>query len=173
LRRTGIFAPNRLTQTITEMQAAQGPAATPGPATLTRAPKPPSPTATPAWPATRPPSTPEPTPQAIAEWTRQVKAERAAALARDATRARHQTSRRLTEDDIRILIASLGDLRNLIRKAEPARESSHLRIARAQGHLPARAKQTPSRSNHRPGAIWGYGLCPRSECTKKPMHPDW
>jgi AcrR family transcriptional regulator len=33
LRRTAIFAPHRLTQTITEMQAAQGPAATPGPAT--------------------------------------------------------------------------------------------------------------------------------------------
>src|ERR1022692_439587 len=40
-------------------------------------------------------------PQTIAEWTRQVKAERAAALARDATQTLRNPSRRLTDDDIR------------------------------------------------------------------------
>jgi site-specific DNA recombinase len=58
-------------------------------------------------------------PQAVAEWTRQVKAERAAALARDASRNRHPPVRQLTEDDIRALITGLGDLRDIIRDAEP------------------------------------------------------
>jgi site-specific DNA recombinase len=58
-------------------------------------------------------------PQAVAEWTRQVKADRAAALARDASHARSKTALQLTEDDIRALIASLGDLHDIIRDAEP------------------------------------------------------
>jgi hypothetical protein len=45
-----------------------------------------------------------------------VKAERAAALARDATQAL-RNSRRLTEDDIRALITALGDLRDVLRDA--------------------------------------------------------
>jgi site-specific DNA recombinase len=57
-------------------------------------------------------------PQAVAEWTRQVKAERAAALARDASKNRHTTVRQLTEDDIRALITGLGDLRDIICDAE-------------------------------------------------------
>jgi site-specific DNA recombinase len=56
-------------------------------------------------------------PQAVAEWTRQVKAERAAALARD---TRPPGFCQLTEDDIRTLIAGLGDLRDVVRDAEPA-----------------------------------------------------
>jgi site-specific DNA recombinase len=59
-------------------------------------------------------------PQTVAEWTRQVKAERAAALARAASQTRRPASRRLTEDDIRVLITSLGDLRDVIRAADPA-----------------------------------------------------
>jgi hypothetical protein len=50
--------------------------------------------------------------------TRRVKAERAAALARDASQNRHTTVRQLTEDDIRSLIAGLGDLRDIICDAE-------------------------------------------------------
>ncbi len=116
-----IFAPHRLEQTIREMQAAQDPG--PGTARL-------------ALPA-------EDTqaliadcdarlaryqaaldagadPQAVAEWTRQVKTERAAALARDASQNRHTTVRQLTEDDIRALITGLGDLRGIIGGAEPS-----------------------------------------------------
>jgi hypothetical protein len=55
-------------------------------------------------------------PQAVAEWTRQVKAERAA-LARD---TRPPDFCQLTEVDIRTLIAGLGDLRDVVRDAEPA-----------------------------------------------------
>ena len=77
------------------------------------------PTATPASPATRPPSTPEPT-----EWTRQVKAERAAALAREATQTPRKPSRRLTDDDIRALITALGNLRDLVRDAEPTEKAA-------------------------------------------------
>jgi site-specific DNA recombinase len=58
-------------------------------------------------------------PQAVAEWTRQVKAERAAALARDASQNRCTTVRQLTEDDIRAILTGLGDLRDIIREAEP------------------------------------------------------
>jgi site-specific DNA recombinase len=63
-------------------------------------------------------------PQTIAEWTRQVKAERAAAVARDASQIRYQTSRRPTEDDIRALISGLGDLRDVIREAGGAEKAA-------------------------------------------------
>jgi hypothetical protein len=59
------------------------------------------------------------TAQAVAEWTRQVKAERAAALARDARQSRHTTVRQLTQDNIRALITGLGDLRDIVCAAEP------------------------------------------------------
>ena len=63
-------------------------------------------------------------PQTVAEWTRQVKVERAAVLARDASQIRRQASRRLTEDDIRSLIISLGDLRDVIRAADAAMKAA-------------------------------------------------
>ena len=114
-----IFAPHRLERTIREMQAAQEPiAAVPAPpaqdvqaviadcdARLGR------------YQATLDAGG---DPQAVAEWTRQVKAERAAALARDASQPRQRAFRQLTEDDIRALITGLGDLRSVIRDAEPA-----------------------------------------------------
>ena len=115
-----IFAPHRLEQTIREMQESQD-----------SGPVPPG--------SSRPPKGTQAViadcdarlaryqaaldagadPQAVAEWTRQVKADRAAALARDASHARSKTALQLTEDDIRALIASLGDLHDIIRDAEP------------------------------------------------------
>ena len=59
-------------------------------------------------------------PQAVAEWTRQVKNERAAALARDTSQNRQPAARPLTEDDIRTLVTGLGDLRDVIRDAAAA-----------------------------------------------------
>ena len=59
-------------------------------------------------------------PKAVAEWTRQVQAERAAVLARAASRDHHKPARQLTEDDIRALITGLGDLRDVIHDAEPS-----------------------------------------------------
>jgi site-specific DNA recombinase len=59
-------------------------------------------------------------PEAVAEWTRQVQAERAAVLASAASRDHHQKpARQLTEDDTRALITGLGDLRDVIHDAEP------------------------------------------------------
>ncbi len=114
-----IFAPHRLERTIREMEAAQEPGIpVPGPpeadvqaviadcdARLAR------------YQAALDAGA---DPQAVAKWTRQVEAERAAALARDASQPRQPASRRLTEDDIRILITGLGDLRDVVRDAEPA-----------------------------------------------------
>jgi site-specific DNA recombinase len=59
-------------------------------------------------------------PQAVAEWTRQVKNERAAALARDTSQNRQPDACPLTEDDIRTLVTGLGDLRDVIRDAAAA-----------------------------------------------------
>ena len=114
-----IFAPHQLEQTIREMQAAQEPA-----------------TPVPAPPAQdihaviadcdarlaryQAALDAGADPQAVAEWTRQVKAERAAALARDASQPGQPAFGRLTEDDIRALITGLGDLRAVVRGAEPA-----------------------------------------------------
>jgi hypothetical protein len=63
-------------------------------------------------------------PKAVAEWTRQVQAERAAVLARDASRDRPKPVRQLTEDDIRALIAGLGGLHDVIHDAEPSMKAA-------------------------------------------------
>ena len=148
-----IFAPHRLAQTIREMQAAQAPPATPEPAAsaddtqatladcdarLAR-----YQTALDAGAD----------PQAIAEWTRKVKAERAAALAREASQARRLASRRLTEDDIRALIAALGNLRDVIRDAEPAEKAAiydqlDLKVTFKPGEARLRAEVTIGPENY-------------------------
>jgi hypothetical protein len=66
------------------------------------------------------PSTPEPTRKPSPSGTRQVQAERAAVLARDASRDRPKPVRPLTDDDIRALITGLGSLHDVIHDAEPA-----------------------------------------------------
>jgi site-specific DNA recombinase len=84
---------------------------------------------------------PEPIRRAIAEWTRQVKAERAAALARDASQPRGHASRRLTENDIRPLIIGLGDLRDVIRAADPAMKAAiYGQLGLKVTYLPGRDK---------------------------------
>jgi site-specific DNA recombinase len=114
-----IFAPHRLEQTIHEMQAAQDTR----PAALT-----PLGQDTKALIAScdarlaryQAALDAGADPKAIAEWTRQVRAERAAVLARDAIQDRSEPGRPLTEDDIRALITGLGDLRDVIHDAEPS-----------------------------------------------------
>ena len=108
-------------------------------------------------------------PQAVAEWTRQVKAERAAALARDASQARQQPVRQLTEDDIRALITGLGDLRDVIRDAEPAvkaaiYEQLGLKVTYLPGEDKIRADVTISPETFADQrTIWGNGSCPRGD----------
>ncbi len=167
---SAIFAPHRLAQTIREMQAAQPPVGT-GPAEPgedTRAVIADCDVRLARYQATLDAGA---DPQAVAEWTRQVKAERAGALARDARDQAHsKAGRQLTEDDI-------GHPHH--RPRQPARrhprrrarrEGSHLRPARPQRHLQARRSENPGRSHHRPGEIcrarastWGYGSCPRGD----------
>jgi hypothetical protein len=120
---TVIFAPRRLTRTIAEMQAAQATPATPEPAAPaqdTRAAIAGCDARLARYQAALDAGA---DPQTIAEWTRQVKAERAAALARDVSQARHQPGR-LTDDDIRALITALGNLRDVIRDARPAEKAA-------------------------------------------------
>jgi hypothetical protein len=118
---TVIFAPHRLAQTIREMQEARAPPPTPEPATP--APDTRAIVADCDARLARDQATLDAGGDlgAIAEWTRQVKAGRAAALARDANQALRNPSRRLTEDDIRALITALGDLRDVLRDAGPPR----------------------------------------------------
>jgi hypothetical protein len=73
--------------------------------------------------------------------TRQVKAERAAALARDASQNRHTTVRQLTEDDIRALITGLGDLRDIIGDAEaPVKAAIYEQLGLQVTYLPEQDK---------------------------------
>ena len=113
-----IFAPRRLEQTIREMQAAQdpGPAALTRPAQDTQALIVGCDTRLARYQAALDAGA---DPEAVAEWTRQVQAERAAVLARAASRDQHKPTPQLTEDDIRTLITGLGDLRDVIHDAEP------------------------------------------------------
>jgi len=83
-------------------------------------------------------------PATVASWTCQVKAERAAAVARDATQTR-TAGRRLTEDDIRGLVTSLGDLRDVIRGADALSKTRiydqlELRITYKPGQAKIRAE---------------------------------
>jgi len=112
-----IFAPHRLEQTIREMQAAQDPCPvrTP-PAQDTEALIAGCDTRLARYQAALDAGA---DPKAVAEWTRQVQAEREAVLARAASQDRHKPAPQLTEDDIRNLITGLGDLRDVIRDAEP------------------------------------------------------
>ena len=161
-----IFAPHRLEQTIREMQAAQDPG--PGTAGL-------------ALPAEdiqaliagcdarlaryQAALDAGADPQAVAEWTRQVKAERAAVLARAASQAPGTAPRPLTQDDIRALITGLGDLRDVIRDAEPSVKAAiYEQLGLKVTYLPARTRQTPGGRDDQPGdirtekrTIWGNG----------------
>jgi hypothetical protein len=92
-------------------------------------------------------------PQTIAEWTRQVKAERAAALARAATQTLRNPSRRLTEDDIRALITALGNLRDVIRDAGAAEKAAiydqlDLKVTFKPGEAKIRAEVTVGPENY-------------------------
>ena len=141
-----IFAPHRLAQTIREMQAAQPPAAT-GPAEPdqdTRAIIADCDARLARYQATLDAGA---DPQAVAEWTRQVKAERAAALARDASQARSKPVRQLTEDDIDALITALGNLRDVIRDAGAAEKAAiydqlDLKVTFKPGETKIRAQVT-------------------------------
>jgi hypothetical protein len=78
----------------------------------------------------------------VAEWTRQVKAERGAALARDASQNRHPAVRQLTEDDIRALITGLGDLRDIICDAEaPVKAAIYEQLGLQVTYLPEQDKR--------------------------------
>jgi hypothetical protein len=94
-------------------------------------------------------------PKAVAEWTRQVQSERAAVLARDASRDRPTPVRQLTDDDIRALITGLGSLRDVIHDAEPAvkaaiYEQLGLKVTYLPGQDKLRADVTISpRHSHR------------------------
>jgi len=159
-----IFAPRRLEQTIRQMQAAQdpSPAVLPLPGQDTDALIAGFDTRLARYQAALDAGA---DPEAVAEWTRQVQAERAAVLARAASRDHHKPARRLTEDDIRTLITGLA--RRPARRRPRRRasgEGSRLRTAWAQGHLPARTRQTPGRRHDQPGdirpekrKIWGNG----------------
>src|SRR6266542_2024985 len=150
---TVIFAPRRLTRTIAEMQAAQATPATPEPAAPaqdTRAAIADCDARLARYQATLDAGA---DPQTIAEWTRQVKAERAAALARDATQTLRNPSRRLTEDDIRALITALGNLRDVIRDAGPAEKAAiydqlDLKVTFKPGEAKIRAEVTIGPENY-------------------------
>jgi hypothetical protein len=139
----------------------------PSPPRQPRAPRPPSPTATPASPATRPPWTPEPTPRPSPNGPDRSKPN-APQHSPAASQARHQPGRRLTEDDIRALIAALGSLLDVIRNAGPAEKAAiydqlGLKVTFRPGEAKIRAEVTIGPENYVEHAMWGYGSCPRGD----------
>jgi site-specific DNA recombinase len=150
---TVIFAPHRLAQTIREMHEAQAPPPAPEPAAPapdTRAIVADCDARLARYQATLDAGG---DPQAVAEWTRQVKAERAAALARDASQALRNPSRQLTEDDIRALITALGDLRDVLRDAGTAEKAAiydqlDLKVIFKPGEAKIRAEVTIGPENY-------------------------
>ena len=138
-----IFAPHQLTRTIREL-AAQPPAAAPEPAAASEDTRAIIADCDARLARYQTALDAGADPQTVAEWTRQVKAERAAALARDASQIRRQASRQLTEDDIRALIISLGDLQDVIRAADPARRQP------STGSSGSRSPTCPDKTNSGP-----------------------
>ena len=148
-----IFAPHRLTQTVREMQAAQAPPATPEPAAPVQGTQTTLADCDARLARYQAALDAGADPQTIAEWTRQVKAERAAALARDVNQGRHQPGRRLTEDDIRALITALGSLLDVIRDAGPAEKAAiydqlGLKVTFKPGEAKIRAEVTIGPENY-------------------------
>jgi len=134
-----IFAPHRLEQTIREMQAAQDPPpAVPPPGEDTEALIAGCDARLARYQAALDAGA---DPEAVAEWTRQVQAERAAVLARDASRDRPKPSRQLTKEDIRALITGLGDLHDVIHDAEPSVKAAiYERLGLKVTYLPGQDK---------------------------------
>jgi site-specific DNA recombinase len=162
-----VFAPHRRDQTIREMEAAQPSPGSPGtPAPDTRAVIAGCDAKLARYQAALDGGA---DPQAVAMWTRQVEADRAAALAHDDAQARRQPGRRLTAGDMRALITSLGDLRDIVRDAAPADKAAiYDQLGLKITFKPGKAQS--GRSYHRPGkicgaygAMWGYGSCPRGD----------
>ena len=89
-------------------------------------------------------------PVTVAAWTRQVKAERAAAIARDVSHSR-EAGRRFTEEDIRVLVPSLGDLHDVIRDADAVTK------ARIYDQLELRITYKPGQANIRAEITVGPG----------------
>jgi hypothetical protein len=96
----------------------------PAPAAPAPTPRPLSPTAMLASPATRPPSTPEATPRPSPNGRARSKPSAPQPSPRDATQTRHQPGSRLTEDDIGALITALGNLRDVIGDAGAAEKAA-------------------------------------------------
>jgi site-specific DNA recombinase len=113
--------------------------------------------------------------EAVAEWTRQVQAERAAVLARAASQDHHKPAPQLTEDDIRTLITGLGDLRDVIRDAEPAvkaaiYEQLGLKVTYLPGQDKLRADVTISPETFAPKSD-KYGEMDRVRGPTQPIAP--
>jgi len=107
-------------------------------------------------------------PKAVAEWTGQVEAERAAVLARAASQDHHNPARQLTEDDMRALIVGLGDLRDVIHGVEPAVKTAiYEQLGPKVTYLPGQDKLradvtiSPEAFAPKKRTIWGNGSCPR------------
>ncbi|WP_232534335.1 hypothetical protein [Plantactinospora sp. KBS50] len=69
-------------------------------------------------------------PATVAAWMAEVNAQRAAALARRNEAAREPSPRRLTENDIRRLVGSFDDIRNIVRDARSEDKSNVYRELR-------------------------------------------
>ncbi|MET8121131.1 hypothetical protein [Micromonospora sp. NPDC005189] len=81
-------------------------------------------------------------PTTVAAWMAEVNAQRAAAIAqRDRAAVQEHASRRLTEDDIRRLVGSFDDVRNILRDARSEDKSTLYRELRlALTYTPVKTK---------------------------------
>ena len=94
-------------------------------------------------------------PVTVAEWTRQVTAERAAALAMATARSRPELTHRLSEDDIAHMITTLDDIREALHNADPEEKAKiydQLRLELiydpAQHHVRAEVNLDPDNRWH-------------------------
>jgi hypothetical protein len=107
-------------------------------------------------------------PALIAEWTSQVKAERAVIEAR--SRPHEGGAKRLTREEIRTIVATLADVVHVIEQADPRDKTEiyhqlGLRITRTEKRCWSRPDRTP--------LPCAYRLCPRGDLNPHTQRPCW
>jgi hypothetical protein len=76
----------------------------------------------------------------------------------------------MTREEITNLVTTLGDVVQVLKDADPADKAKV--YSRLGVTLTYHPRDRRVNAEARPNSIMYVGECPRTVCTKKPMHPD-
>jgi site-specific DNA recombinase len=104
-------------------------------------------------------------PVLVTSWMKETQARRALAEARLSKPAAQR--RRMTQEEITALVAEIGEIMQALRDADPADKAEvYSRLGLTLTYHPDEKRVA---AEARPASIMYVGVCPRGDCTKKPM----